>query len=221
MMSRKSAPAGADLFGVDERLSVLPVGAVLLPGFARDVEAELLTALAQVIDAAPMRHMVTPGGFAMSVAMTNCGSLGWVSDRTGYRYDRTDPDSGLSWPAMPSVFLELAVRAAHDSGYAGFVPDACLINRYEPGAKMSLHQDKNERDFSAPIVSLSLGLPATFQFGGMQRSDPVQKLALTHRDVMAWGGPSRLAFHGILPLKEGVHPVMGRMRMNLTFRKAG
>jgi len=228
---RKSAAAGADLFGVDERLTVLPAGVALLPAFARDGDVDrygdhigekaLLSALNTVIEAAPLRHMVTPGGHAMSVAMTNCGRLGWVSDVAGYRYDPCDPDTGVPWPAMPSEFLELAVRAAQDAGYSGFVPDACLINRYEPGAKMSLHQDRNERDFDAPIVSLSLGLAAVFQFGGLERTDPVQKLTLTHGDVMVWGGPARLAYHGILPLKDGVHPVMGRVRMNLTFRKAG
>jgi alkylated DNA repair protein (DNA oxidative demethylase) len=220
-MARKAAAVGADLFGNDERLSVLPAGATLLPGYALEGESALLSALSQVIASAPLRQMVTPGGHTMSVAMTNCGALGWVTDRTGYRYDRLDPESGVPWPAMPAEFLELAVRAAQDAGYAGFVPDACLINRYEPGAKMSLHQDKNEHDFAYPIVSLSLGLQAVFQFGGLQRTDPVQKLTLTHGDVMVWGGPARLAYHGILPLKDGVHPVMGRMRMNLTFRKAG
>jgi len=163
---------------------------------------------------------VTPGGHRMSVAMTNCGESGWVSDRRGYRYDRVDPDSGLPWPAMPETFLGLAARAASAAGYRHFVPDACLINGYEPGTRLTLHQDRNERDFKAPIVSVSLGLPATFLFGGDQRSDRPRRVKLFHGDVVVWGGVSRLAFHGIAPLTDGEHPVTGRRRINLTLRKA-
>ena len=179
-----------------------------------------VNAVNAVAAAAPFRKMTTPGGFSMSVAMTNCGDLGWVTDRRGYRYERADPVSGLAWPAMPEVFLKLAVNAAKDAGYEGFVPNACLINRYEPGAKMSLHQDKDEKDFTNPIVSVSLGLPATFQFGGQNRSDPVRKYLLQHGDVVVWGGPSRLFYHGVLTLKDGVHDSVGRARINLTFRRA-
>ena len=202
--------------------SRLPLGdgAVLLGGFARPAEAALLRALAAVADAAPFRRMVTPGGHRMSVAMTNCGAVGWVTDRTGYRYDRTDPESGLPWPEMPGVFADLAAEAAARAGFAGFAPDACLVNRYEPGARLSLHQDKDERGFDAPIVSVSLGLPAAFLFGGARRSDPPRRVALRHGDVAVWGGPSRLAFHGVAPLAEGEHPVLGRQRINLTFRRA-
>jgi alkylated DNA repair protein (DNA oxidative demethylase) len=164
--------------------------------------------------------MVTPGGFVMSVAMTNCGAAGWVTDRSGYRYDALDPESGKPWPSMPASFLDLAVAAAKEAGYPDFVPDACLINRYEPGARLSLHQDKNERNFANPIVSVSLGLPATFQFGGQKRNDPVRKFALRHGDVAVWGGPSRLCYHGVPELKEGDHEIVGRMRLNLTFREA-
>lgn len=212
---------GPDLFwDAPSRLS-LGDGAVLLGGFARPAEAALLRALAAVADAAPFRHMVTPGGHRMSVAMTNCGAVGWVTDRAGYRYDRTDPESGLPWPEMPGVFVDLAAAAAAArAGFAGFTPDACLINRYEPGARLSLHRDKDERGFEAPIVSVSLGLPATFLFGGARRSDPLRRVALCHGDVAVWGGPSRLAFHGIAPLAEGEHPVLGRQRVNLTFRRA-
>ncbi len=209
-----------DLFEEVRRDPPLADGAVLLNGFALPMEAPLLAALDAVEAEAPFRHMVTPGGFTMSVAMTNCGAAGWVTDRRAYRYDATDPESCRPWPAMPAAFSDLARRAAAVAGFAGFAPDACLINRYEPGARLSLHQDKNERDFGAPIVSVSLGLPATFLFGGPKRSDPAHRVALRHGDVAVWGGPSRLAHHGILPLAEGKHPVLGRRRINLTFRQA-
>lgn len=195
-------------------------GAWLLRHHALDVSTTLLHAVDQISSAAPFRHMVTPGGFSMSVAMTNCGPFGWVTDRRGYRYQTTDPESGKPWPAMPQSFQSLAESAARDAGYPDFIPNACLINRYEPGAKMSLHQDKDEKDFTNPIVSVSLGLPATFQFGGPNRSDPVRKHVLSHGDVVVWGGPSRLFFHGIMPLKDGIHDAAGRARLNLTFRHA-
>jgi len=195
-------------------------GAVLLRGLARDGEAELLAALRDVIASAPFRHMETPGGHRMSVAMTNCGAVGWVTDRSGYRYAAVDPASGLPWPEMPAPLRDLALLAAAEAGFAGFDPDACLINRYKPGAKMALHQDKDERDFAAPIVSVSLGLPATFLFGGLARSDKPRRFALIHGDVVAWGGPARLAYHGVAPLKDGAHPLLGPQRINLTFRKA-
>jgi alkylated DNA repair protein (DNA oxidative demethylase) len=209
-----------DVVGADALAPVLPVGASLLRRFALDCEPALWSALQTVIASAPFRHMVTPGGHTMSVAMTNCGAYGWVTDHTGYRYDACDPLTQLAWPPMPDAFLSLAQRAAMQAGYEDFAPDACLINCYEPGARMSLHQDKNERDFSAPIVSVSLGLTATFQFGGMQRSDKVQRFPLWHGDVLVWGGPSRLVFHGVQPLKNGDHPLLGRRRINLTFRHA-
>jgi alkylated DNA repair protein (DNA oxidative demethylase) len=195
-------------------------GAVLLRGKALPVEDELLAALDGIVAASPFRHMVTPGGFVMSVAMTNCGAAGWVTDRTGYRYDHNDPETGRPWPDMPPAFRQLAAAAATEAGYPEFVPDACLINRYAPGARLSLHQDKNERDFANPIVSASLGLPATFQFGGLRRQDPITRYALRHGDVAVWGGPSRLRYHGVLALKDGHHPKLGRMRLNLTFRGA-
>jgi DNA oxidative demethylase len=195
-------------------------GAVLLRGFAWRFEEDLIAALRDIVEQAPFRHMSTPGGHQMSVAMTNCGDAGWVTDRTGYRYDGTDPDSGDKWPAMPSAFRELAGESAAEAGFEGFSPDACLINRYEPGARMSLHQDKDEQDFGAPIVSVSLGIPAIFLFGGLKRSDKPQKFRLTHGDVVVWGGPSRLFFHGVAPLADGEHAVLGRRRINLTFRKA-
>ncbi len=195
-------------------------GAVLLRGFARPIQHDLLRAVDEVTAQAPFRHMSTPGGFEMSVAMTNCGSLGWVTDAKGYRYGADDPVSGKPWPAMPSVFRELAERAAVQGGFAGFAPEACLINRYEPGARMSLHQDRDETDFSAPIVSVSLGLPAIFMFGGLKRSDKPARYRLEHGDVVVWGGPSRLFFHGVAPLADGEHALLGRNRINLTFRKA-
>lgn len=196
-------------------------GAVVLRGFALSDEAGLLKDLRSVVLDAGFRRMVTPGGHPMSVKTTNCGALGWVSDDAGYRYQAIDPGSGRLWPAMPETFLRLADRAASAAGYEAFVPDACLINQYEIGAKMSLHQDKNERDFSQPIVSVSLGIGAVFLFGGMERSDPVQRVALQHGDVVVWGGVSRLRYHGVLALKEAEHARLGRRRINLTFRKAG
>ena len=199
---------------------VMAEGALLLRGAALPFETDILTAIQAITAMSPFRHMVTPGGFVMSVAMTNCGAAGWVTDRSGYRYDALDPESGKPWPAMPASFLDLAVAAAKEAGYPNFVPDACLINRYEPGARLSLHQDKNERNFANPIVSVSLGLPATFQFGGQKRNDPVRKFALRHGDVAVWGGPSRLCYHGVPELKEGEHGTVGRMRLNLTFRGA-
>jgi alkylated DNA repair protein (DNA oxidative demethylase) len=199
---------------------VMAEGAVLLRGFARPVEADLVTALREVVARAPFRRMFTPGGHQMSVAMTNCGSAGWVTDRSGYRYDGIDPESGKPWPAMPKVLCDLAREAAAAGGFDAFSPDACLINRYEPGAKMSLHQDRDEQDFAAPIVSVSLGLPAIFLFGGLKRSDKPRRFQLVHDDVVVWGGPSRLFFHGVAPLVEGEHTVLGRQRINLTFRKA-
>ena len=209
-----------DLFEEAPRDLPLGDGAVLLGAFALPMEAMLLQALAALVDAAPFRHMVTPGGHRMSVAMTNCGAVGWVTDRTGYRYDPVDPESGLPWPGMPDAFADLARRAAARAGFTGFETDACLVNRYEPGARLSLHQDKNERRLEAPIVSVSLGMPATFLFGGTRRSDPTRRVALRHGDVAVWGGPARLAFHGVMPLADGEHPVLGRQRINLTFRRA-
>lgn len=196
-------------------------GAILLLGFALPWAAELLDGLRQVVAQAPLRRMVTPGGFTMSVAMTNCGALGWVSDRRGYRYAPRDPETDQPWPAMPEALARLASRAATRAGFAGFAPDACLVNRYAPGARLTLHQDRNERDFAAPIVSVSLGLPAVFLFGGEARSDKAIRVALRHGDVAVWGGPARLRYHGVMPLKDGEHPLLGRCRVNLTFRKAG
>ena len=195
-------------------------GARWLRGFATADAAKLIEALQQVESASPFRHMITPGGYRMSVAMTNCGTAGWVSDRHGYRYDAVDPDSGTAWPPMPAVFERLATGAAAAAGFPGFRSDVCLINRYEPGAKLSLHQDKDERDFSAPIVSVSLGLPAVFLFGGLQRSERPRRIRLQSGDVVVWGGPARLVYHGVSPLGDGEHPLTGRCRINLTFRKA-
>jgi alkylated DNA repair protein (DNA oxidative demethylase) len=195
-------------------------GAVLLRGFARSMQAELVAALRDIAEQSPFRHMLTPGGHSMSVAMTNCGSLGWVTDLGGYRYDAHDPETAKPWPAMPVPFRELARQAADRAGFGDFSPDACLVNRYQPGAKMSLHQDRDEGDFGAPIVSVSLGLPAIFLFGGLKRSDKPRRFRLEHGDVVVWGGPARLYFHGVAPLADGEHALLGRQRINLTFRKA-
>lgn len=197
----------------------LAEGAMLLRGFAKQPDSALITAVHDVISQAPLRHLITPGGYRMSVSMTCCGSLGWVSDRNGYRYDPIDPASGQRWPSIPAVFMEVATLAAAHAGFENFTPDACLINCYEPGARLSLHQDRHERDVVAPIVSISLGLPAVFLFGGMHRSDRPQRYRLAHGDVAVWGGPARFAFHGIAPLTDGHHPVLGRKRINVTFRK--
>jgi len=207
-----------DLFA--ESHETIGPGAVLLRGHALPLEDEILAALEAVTARAPFRTMMTPGGYTMSVAMTTCGDAGWVSDRTGYRYSSTDPETGKSWPEMPQSFRRLATGAAAAASYPGFDPDSCLINRYEPGTRLSLHQDKDERDYSQPIVSVSLGLPATFLFGGPKRADPTAKYPLFHGDVAVWGGPSRLFFHGVSMVKEGEHARLGRRRVNLTFRRA-
>ena len=195
-------------------------GAVLLRGHLGERDQQLLAEVHQIAEAAPFRKMVTPGGFTMSVAMTSCGSCGWVTDRKGYRYDRLDPASGRPWPAMPGLFTEIAQSAAACAGFAAFAPDACLVNRYEPGAKMSLHQDKDERDLTQPVVSVSLGLPAVFLLGGATRAEKPGRVTLEHGDVLVFGGPSRLRYHGVSPLREGEHRHVGRARINLTFRKA-
>jgi DNA oxidative demethylase len=195
-------------------------GLTHLPGFALPWEAALLREIEAVASAAPFRHMVTPGGQRMSVAMTNCGEVGWVSDRKGYRYDRLDPQTLRPWPPLPADIAEIAARAAWAAGFGSFRPDVCLINRYLPGARMSLHQDRDERDFSAPIVSVSLGLSATFLFGGAKRSDKVSRLVLDHGDAVVWGGDRRLAYHGVGPVVEGAQPGAPRMRLNLTMRQA-
>jgi DNA oxidative demethylase len=212
-----------DLFAsvpdVRPSLELMAERAVLLRGLARPFESDLIADIGAIVAQAPFRHMLTPGGHQMSVAMTNCGGVGWVTDRSGYRYDRADPQSAKPWPAMPPSFRALAAQAADQAGFSGFSPDACLINRYEPGARMSLHQDKDELDLAAPIVSVSLGLPAIFLFGGLQRSDKPRRFRLEHGDIAVWGGPSRLAFHGVAPLVDGEHAQIGRQRINLTFRK--
>jgi alkylated DNA repair protein (DNA oxidative demethylase) len=219
---RTSYQMPIDLFGEPEPPhQELAEGAMILHGFATRQETAILAAIQGVADVAPFRHMLTPGGFRMSVAMTNCGPLGWVTDRSGYRYDPIDPLRGAPWPSMPEPLLRLATSAAGEAGFNSFVPDACLINRYAPGAKLSLHQDKDEQDYEQPIVSVSLGIPALFLFGGLTRSAKTIRLNLSHGDVVVWGGPARLRYHGVMPLKEGHHPLLGSYRINLTFRKAG
>lgn len=210
-----------NLFAASPRAERLGPGTVLLHAFACDQAAAVLDEIDNIIAQAPFRRMQTPGGHHLSVAMSNCGELGWLTDAAGYRYQATDPQSGLPWPAMPWLLRDLAGRAAGAAGFPGFVPDACLINCYPPGAKMALHQDRDERDLAAPIVSLSLGLPAIFLFGGLLRSARPGRLALGHGDVLVWGGPDRLRFHGVLPVKAGCHPQVGERRLNLTFRRAG
>jgi DNA oxidative demethylase len=207
-----------DLFAGDRE--PLADGATLLRGFARDVEARLVDEVNRIAERAPFRRMVTPGGYTMSVAMTSCGAVGWVTDRSGYRYDPADPLTGRPWPPLPDCFLDLARRAAAAAGFAGFEPDACLVNEYVPGSKLSLHRDADERDFAQPVVSVSLGLPATFLFGGADRGDRPRRLALASGDVVVFGGRARLTYHGVAPLGDGVHPLTGARRINMTFRRA-
>jgi len=221
-MSARPGTVRRDLFteSYAQNAHAIAEGATLLHGFAVGAAPPLLQAIEDVVAAAPLRHMITPGGYRMSVAMTNCGAAGWVTDRSGYRYDARDPLTGKPWPAMPGIFSDLARRAAAAGGFGDFEPDACLINRYEPGARLTMHQDKNERDYTAPIVSVSLGLPAVFLFGGLRRKDRPQRMRLESGDVAVWGGPTRLAYHGVAPLADGDNPLTGRCRYNLTFRTA-
>jgi alkylated DNA repair protein (DNA oxidative demethylase) len=197
----------------------LQEGAMLLRGFASAQAQCLIEEVAHVARASPFRHLIVPGGYTMSVAMTNCGRVGWVSDRSGYRYDPVDPQTGVPWPAMPQAFQDFAARAAAAAGFENYKPDACLINRYVPGAKLSLHQDRDENDAWAPIVSVSLGLSAVFLWGGQRRSDRVRRLRLENGDTVVWGGPARFVYHGVAPVGEGQHPLTGAIRINLTFRK--
>lgn len=209
-----------NLFAFDRRELGLDPGAVLLDGFALSLDRVLLDTVGRIAEVAPFRHLETPRGWRMSVAMTNTGRLGWVSDRRGYRYDEIDPLSGRPWPAMPEAFAELARSAATAAGFDRFSPEACLINRYEPGAKLSLHQDRDERNLDQPIVSVSLGVDATFLWGGQARGDRPQRITVHHGDVVVWGGPARLTFHGVDTLASSDHPLTGAVRYNLTFRRA-
>ncbi|CAO3971146.1 DNA oxidative demethylase AlkB [Achromobacter mucicolens] len=214
-----------DLFGGDDPAQhgrvALGAQSVVLRGFALPAVDALLAGVDDVIAQAPFRHMETPGGYTMSVALTNCGELGWTTDARGYRYSRIDPVSGQPWPAMPRAFRQVAEDAAREAGFADFAPDACLVNRYAPGSRLSLHQDRNERDYGAPIVSVSLGMPAMFLFGGDDRADRAARVPLFHGDVVVWGGVDRLRFHGVMPLKDLPHPRLGSQRINFTIRKAG
>lgn len=200
-----------------------PIGeqAFVLRGFALPSVAQLMPALEAIQASAPFRHMETPGGFTMSVALTNSGELGWTTDGRGYRYTTHDPVSGLSWPPMPDSFKRLARTAAQEAGFPDLDPDASLINRYAPGARLSLHQDKDERSHVDPVVSVSLGIPAVFLWGGMKRSDKPARIALFHGDIVVWGGVDRLRYHGVAALKPATHPLLGEQRINITFRKAG
>ena len=209
-----------DPFPDNRRRLTLDAGAVLLGGFALPIDSALLDAVTGIAAAAPFRRFETPGGRLMSAAMTNAGQLGWVSDRRGYRYDPVDPQSGATWPEIPAAFTTLAHDAAAAAGFTGFAPDACLINCYAPGTRMSLHQDRDECDLAQPIVSVSLGVEARFLWGGQARGDRPRRIPLRHGDVVVWGGPARLAFHGIDTLATSAHPLTGMLRYNLTFRKA-
>ena len=223
-MTRANRAGQEELFdsGAPQAVSrqQLEPGAVVLRALALDEAPALIDAVQVVAQTAPFRHMTTARGLRMSVAMTNCGDAGWLSDRTGYRYDAIDPETDRPWPTLPDVFAHLAARAAKAAGFEGFVPDACLINRYEPGTRLTLHQDRDEEDFAAPIVSVSLGVPATFLWGGARRTGRPRRVALEHGDVVVWGGSARLNFHGIDTLREGHHALTGSARLNLTFRRA-
>jgi alkylated DNA repair protein (DNA oxidative demethylase) len=222
-MMRSEQPIIDDLFAEQPREGRDAIGtqASVLHGFTLPVVGDLLPEIERVQQHSPFRNMVMPGGFTMSVALTNCGRLGWTTDQHGYRYTEIDPDTGKPWPALPQSFLRLAHTAAEAAGFPDFEPDACLINRYLPGSRLSLHQDKDERDFDAPVVSVSLGMPAVFLFGGHRRNDKIARIPLHHGDVVVWGGVDRLRYHGVLPLKDKPHPVLGSRRINFTFRKAG
>ena len=220
MTPRESLPLALDEARNGAARVALGARAVLLNGFARERSPGLIAAIDAIAAISPFRHMVTPGGWEMSAALTNCGQFGWVTDRSGYRYDPIDPATGRPWPAMPKAFADLAVEAAGAAGFDDFRPDACLVNRYAPGARLSLHQDRNERDFDQPIVSVSLGLPAIFLWGGKKRTDKVRRVPLAHGDVVVWGGPGRLTFHGVNSLAEGEHHLTGAFRFNFTFRRA-
>jgi alkylated DNA repair protein (DNA oxidative demethylase) len=211
------------LFDAPERSTVHSIGprACVLRGFALPYVDDLLSGLVTIERVAPFRHMMTPGGFTMSVALTNCGALGWTTDERGYRYTRVDPESDQPWPTMPAAFARLSAEAARTADFEDFAPDACLINRYLPGSRLSLHQDKDERGYSAPIVSVSLGMTATFLFGGHKRTDLTISVPLYHGDIVVWGAEDRLRYHGVMPLKDEPHPLLGSRRINLTFRKAG
>ncbi|HEX8592915.1 MAG TPA: DNA oxidative demethylase AlkB [Pseudomonas sp.] len=220
-----TTPVTFDLFGTQPpqaKDAVEQIGpcAWVLRGFAMPWIERMLPALEHVLAQAPFRHMITPGGFTMSAALSSCGSFGWTTDRHGYKYSPIDPQTGQPWPAIPEVLMSLAQASAAAAGFTGFVPDACLINRYVPGAKMSLHQDKDEQDLQWPVVSVSLGIAAVFQFGGFERKDKARRINLMHGDVVVWGGVDRLRFHGVLPIKAAEHPLLGEQRINLTFRKA-
>ena len=220
MTPHKSLPLALDEIQSGAARVALGAQAIVLRGFARERAPDLIAAIDAIAAISPFRHMVTPGGWEMSVALTNCGQAGWVTDRSGYRYDPIDPATGRPWPAMPAASANLAVEAADAAGFDGFCPDACLVNRYAQGARLSLHQDRNERDFDQPIVSVSLGLPAVFLWGGKKRTDRVRRVPLVHGDVAVWGGPDRLTFHGVNSLTEGEHPLTGAHRFNFTFRRA-
>ncbi|MCB9879012.1 MAG: DNA oxidative demethylase AlkB [Planctomycetes bacterium] len=210
-------------FGFDhgDAAEAIVDGAFLLRGRALPVVDELLVGVQDVVEASPLRHMITPGGAPMAAAQSNCGALGWVADRRGYRYEACDPETGRPWPAMPQVFASLARDAAGECGYDGFDPDCCLLNRYEVGCGMGQHVDADEQDFAWPIVSVSLGLPMTFRFGGVERGGKTLPVVLQHGDVLVFGGAARRRYHGTSPLKRGVHPVLGACRVNLTLRRAG
>jgi alkylated DNA repair protein (DNA oxidative demethylase) len=225
MMQRKgTTPVTLDLFADDapQLTATEQIGpqSFVFRGFALPLIGRLLPALEAVLTRAPFRNMITPGGYTMSVALSSCGQFGWTTDRSGYQYTRLDPHTGQPWPPMPDVFMELAQSAAQAAGFADFIPDACLINRYIPGAKLALHQDKDERGYEWPVVSVSLGIAAMFLFGGHARSDATQKVPLFHGDVVVWGGEDRLRYHGVMPIKQAEHPQLGEQRINFTFRKA-
>jgi DNA oxidative demethylase len=224
MMPNEQSDAGmSDLFAETTsavETEKLADGAFLFRRFAAESAGSIVRTVSEIVKVSPFRHMTTPGGYRMSVAMTNCGLAGWTTDRSGYRYSKIDPETGAAWLPIPSLFQQLADSAAERAGFPGFKPDSCLINRYEPGAKLSLHQDRDEQSYDFPIVSVSLGLPAKFLFGGLTRTERPRRFRLENGDVVVWGGPSRLAFHGVDKLADGEHPLTGRCRLNLTFRKA-
>lgn len=190
---------------------------VLLRGFV--ATAPLLLEIEAIAAAAPFRRLETPGGGRMSVAMTNAGRWGWHSDRRGYRYLECDPESGRPWPTMPAAFAALARRAATRAGFPGFEPDCCLVNRYAIRAQMGTHRDFDELDLRHPIVSVSIGLPATFLWYGAARKGPPRRVEVTDGDVLVWGGAARAGYHGVRRL-TGRGEAPDGLRYNLTLRRA-
>jgi len=190
-------------------------GATLMRGLAQAQDGEFLEAMQGVLSAAPLHHATTPTGLPMGVMVSDCGT----PEAFRRRWDPANPAVRQMWPPMPRALLDFSLRCAVRAGFPLFRPDTCHVNRYQAGTKLGLHQDRHECDMSQPIVSVSFGLECVFLLGGLERTDSPKRILLEHGDVIVWGGPSRMRFHGVQPLKPGHHPLTGPYRYNLTFRK--